>query len=102
MVSGILSSSISKTSYWELKSVLKISFDLDKVLKEDPLFPKDSYYTYKNIATTVGTVGASIFASNVVTPILRNNMASRMQKKYIDNREKFNPYSSANSTGMKI
>jgi len=64
----------------------KLSLDLDEVLKNEPKFPKESYYAYKNYATTLGTVGASIFSSNIVTPVIRNSMASSMQKKYLDNR----------------
>lgn len=62
----------------------KIDFDLDEVLKKDKLFPKDEYYSCKNFGTTVATVGAGIFSSNIVTPIIRNNMASQMQKDYIE------------------
>jgi len=64
----------------------KLSLDLDEVLKNEPKFPKDSYYAYKNYATTMGTIGASIFSTNIVTPIVRNYMASDMQKKYLNNR----------------
>lgn len=64
----------------------KLSLDLDEVLKKDPKFPKESYYSYKNYATTIGTVGASILSSNIVTPIVRNSMASELQKKYLSNR----------------
>ena len=64
----------------------KLSLDLDEVLKNESKFPKDSYYTYKNFATTVGTVGASILSSNIITPVLRNTMASDIQKKYLNNR----------------
>ena len=64
----------------------KLSLDLDEVLKNESKFPKESYYTYKNFATTVGTVGASILSSNIITPVLRNTMASDIQKKYLNNR----------------
>ena len=64
----------------------KLDLDLDEVLKKEPKFPKDSYYSYKNYATTVGTVGASILSSNIVTPILRNSAASDVQKKYLNTR----------------
>ena len=64
----------------------KLDLDLDEVLKNEPKFPKDSYYSYKNYATTLGTVGASILSSNIVTPILRNAAASDVQKKYLNNR----------------
>lgn len=73
----------------------KLSLDLDEVLKTNNKFPTDSYYTYKNFVTTVGTVGASIVASNVVTPVIRNSMAADMQKKYLNNRPQ-------NSGSMKI
>ena len=70
------------------KKVGKLDFDLDEVLKQDKKFPKDSYWTCKNFATTVATVGAGIISSNIVTPIIRNEMASNMQKNYINNKKK--------------
>ena len=70
------------------KKVGKLDFDLDEVLKQDKLFPKDAYWTCKNFATTVATVGAGIISSNIVTPIVRNEMASGMQKNYINNKKK--------------
>lgn len=70
----------------------KLSLDLDKVLENEPKFPKESYYSYKNYITTMGTIGASILSSNIVTPVVRNYMASDMQKKYLNNR----PQSSGN------
>lgn len=65
------------------KKVGKLDFDLDEVLKKTSDFPKDSYYTCKNFGTTIATVGAGILSSNIITPIVRNHMASNMQKKYI-------------------
>lgn len=73
----------------------KLSLDLDEVLKNDHMFPTESYYAYKNLATTVGTIGASILSSNIITPVVRNSMASDMQKKYLNNRPQ-------PSNGMKI
>lgn len=73
----------------------KLSLDLDEVLKNEPKFPTESYYAYKNYTTTLATVGASVVSSNIVTPIVRNSMASNMQKKYLDNRPQ-------PSSGMKI
>ena len=75
----------------------KLSLDLDKVLEKNTGFPKDSYYAYKNFATTVGTVGASIFASNIVTPVLRNTVAADIHNKYM-NKKTYYP----NSGGMKV
>ncbi len=83
----------------------KMSFDLDEVLKADNKFPKDSYYSTKNYYTTLGTVGASILSSNIVTPLIRNAMASNVQKTYIDmkkNPEKYNAYQPKCSSNMKI
>ena len=76
---------LSKNKVYE-KQVGKLSLDLDEVLKTENKFPKESYYAYKNFVTTLGTVGASIVSSNIITPILRNSMASNIQKKYLDNR----------------
>lgn len=72
----------------------KLSLDLDEVLKNNPKFPTESYYSYKNYMTTVGTVGASIVASNIVTPVIRNAGASDLQK-YFNKK----PYSSGS---MKV
>ena len=62
----------------------KIDFDLDEVLKKNPLFPKKEYWATKNYYTTLATVTAGVVSSNIVTPIVRNKMASKMQKNYID------------------
>ena len=74
----------------------KVDFDLDEVLKNNSKFPDNSYYTYKNFVTTVGTVGAGVLSSNIVTPLLRNAMASKVQKSCneIKNNQKpnNNPY----------
>lgn len=65
----------------------KLDFSLDKVLKNDKAnFPEKSYYACKNFGTTIATVGAGIVSSNIITPIIRNNMAARMQKKYINEK----------------
>ena len=69
------------------KKVGKLDFDLDEVLKKDHLFPKEEYWACKNFGTTIATVGAGILSSNIVTPIVRNNMASKMQKNYINSKK---------------
>lgn len=61
----------------------KLNFDLDEVLKVKADFPKNEYYACKNFGTTLATVGAGIVSSNIITPIIRNRMASNMQKNYI-------------------
>ena len=68
----------------EQKSFLVPQEFLDAVVNIGSFFMV--YYAYKNFATTLGTVGASIVSSNIITPILRNSMASNIQKKYLDNR----------------
>lgn len=81
----------------------KLDFSLDHVLKGDNKFPKDSYYSYKNYLTTVSTVGASILSCNIVTPIIRNATAAKVQKSYI--QMKNNPYSNVytnNNSNMKV
>lgn len=86
----------------ELKEkVGKLDLDLDKVLKSNSEFPTNSYYTYKNYITTVGTIGASIVATNVVTPILRNKMANKAHNKFMDAKTNMPAPNSYNS-GMKI
>lgn len=75
----------------------KVDFDLDKILAKHTDFPKDEYYSYKNYITTLGTVGASVLSSNLITPVVRNSLASDVQKKYINNRPNPMP-----NTNMKI
>lgn len=66
----------------------KLDFNLDSVLKNDHRFPQKEYYGCKNFGTTIATIGAGILSSNIVTPIVRNNMASKMQKKYLNSKSK--------------
>ena len=74
----------------------KLDFDLDEVLKTHKDFPKDQYYACKNFGTTLATVGAGIVSSNIVTPIIRNIMASKMQQNYISKQQVDRP------TGMRV
>ena len=80
------------------KKIGKLDFDLDEVRKVSKDFPTEQYWAYKNFGTTLATVGAGVVASNVVTPILRNKMASNAQKKYINT---YNP-TKVNNPGMKV
>lgn len=64
----------------------KFDFDLDTVRKAEPAFPCEDYWTCKNFGTTVATIGAGVLSSNIITPIVRNNMASGMQKNYINKK----------------
>lgn len=85
------------------KKTGKFDFDLDEMLKNDKCFPREEYWACKNFYTGVATVGAGILSSNIITPIVRNSMASSMQKKYINNKDKFEsrPLLSQKS-GMRI
>lgn len=69
------------------KQVGKLDFNLDKYAKEDKLFPKNEYECCRDLFTTGVTVGAGILSSNVITPIIRNKMASNMQHTYINNKD---------------
>ena len=80
----------------------KLDFNLDDVMKNNPdKFPADTYKSYKNLVTTLGTVGASILSCNVATPIIRNSTASKIQHVYKDIYS--NPaYNTSNQKSMKI
>jgi hypothetical protein len=62
----------------------KVGFDLGNSLKHADKSIYQNYETYKNLGTTVATVGAGVLAANVITPIIRNKLASRVQKTYIN------------------
>ena len=64
------------------KKVGKLDFNLDEVLKNDKKL-LDSYETYKSLGTTAATIGAGILATNIITPLGRNVVASKSQKLYI-------------------
>ena len=61
-----------------------LDLNLDKVLEHAEPEVKRAYTSYKEFGTTAATVGAGIFAANIVTPLIRNKMASRVQKSYIN------------------
>ena len=61
-----------------------LDLDLDKVLEHANPEIKRAYTSYKEFGTTAATVGAGIFAANIVTPLIRNKLASRVQKSYIN------------------
>ncbi len=68
------------------KKIGKLDFDLDDVLKLNKNFPAEEYYACKNFGTTLATVSAGILSSNIITPVIRNTMASDMQKNYIQRK----------------
>ena len=62
----------------------KVGFDLGNSLKHADKNIYHTYKTYKNFGTTLATVGAAVLAANVVTPVARNWLASKVQKSYIN------------------
>ena len=69
---------LNKNSIYKDK-VGKLDFKLDDVLPKDSDLFK-SYESHKNFVTTMGTLGASVISCNIVTPLIRNATASRVQK----------------------
>lgn len=59
-------------------SIGTLGFNIEKELKPLASFSEHekSYNAFKNIFVTGATIGGSITSSNIVTPILRNNLAS--------------------------
>lgn len=80
----------------------KIDFNLDEVLSKKPEYKDiyNSYKSYENFAATMGTIGASVLSCNIITPLIRNKTASRVQQTYIDMKN--NPEAYRNSGNMKI
>jgi len=65
------------------KKIGKTDLNLDNILpKGTDLY--DTYSLHKSLGTSAATVSAGILATNIVTPIMRNKMASRVQKNYIE------------------
>jgi len=86
----------------ELKdNIGKFDFDLEKVLPKNTDIFK-SYKSHKNFTTTMGTLGASVISCNIVTPLIRNAMASRVQKTYIDMKHNPQMYQQKTSGNMRI
>lgn len=82
----------------------KLDFNLDEVLNNKPELAKinESYESYKNFVTTMGTVGASVLSCNIVTPLIRNFTASNVQKTYIDMQKNPHLYQNYGTDSMKI
>ena len=77
----------------------KVDFNLDNVLKDNPNYKHiyDSYSSYANYITTLGTIGASVISCNIITPVIRNKTASRVQKTYIDMQKNPTAYAKPSS-----
>ena len=81
----------------------KVDFNLDDVLKDNPVYKDiyDNYCSHTNYVTTLGTIGASVLSCNIITPVLRNKTASRVQQTYIDMKNNPTAYQQ-HSGNMKI
>ena len=73
-----------KNSHHYKDKIGKLDLNLDEVLKTSDKETLRAYNTYKTFGTTVATVGAGILSANIVTPLIRNKMASKVQKSYIN------------------
>lgn len=62
----------------------KLDFDLGKILEKESFELQRDYKVAKDFGTTVATIAGGVVSTNILAPIIRNNMATNMQKKYID------------------
>ena len=62
----------------------KLDFNLEEILQKESEALQRDYNIAKDFGTTVATITGVVLASNLATPIVRNNMATSMQKKYIN------------------
>jgi len=90
-----------KTGKWGTKSVKEflnskpelakrignLDFDVEKYLTDKTLL--NNYNSCKALGTTVATIVAGIVSSSIITPIIRNNLASKRQKQYIANMHNY-------------
>jgi len=77
---------LNKSPELYANKVGKLDFNLEEALKSSDAATQRAFRTYSTFGTTVATVGAGIIATNIITPIIRNKMASRVQKSYIDGK----------------
>lgn len=81
----------SVRNYLKKNNISTKNLDLE-LIQDNKNFPIENYKACKNFGTTLATIGAGVVSSNIVTPIIRNSMASRMQRTYLNNK----------NSGMKI
>ena len=63
----------------------KLDYDLGKAFKDNPSFPMRDYTILKDFGTIVATITGGVISTNIVTPLVRNSMATKMQKSYLKN-----------------
>ena len=67
----------------DLSRIGKLDFDIEN-FKNYTDFPLDKYESTLNMATTIGALSGGILSSNIIAPVLRNEAASLVQKKYLN------------------
>ena len=93
---------------YRLNKIGKINFNLGDFLKSKNANCIKDYNNTLNVGTTIATISAGIVSTNIVTPIIRNHMATKAQKNYLNYKENLKenqPTFKANqyfSYGMKI
>ena len=73
----------------------KYDFNLEEIKDKHTDFPTKNYWVCKDFGTTVATVSAGIVSSNLITPVIRNNWASKAQQRYIDYKNNNTVYPSS-------
>ena len=66
----------------------KLDFNLEDFLKSKNASCFKDYQNTFRFGTTVATIGGGILSTNIITPIARNNMATKAQKNYLAYKEK--------------
>ena len=92
---------LEKNNLISKNKIGKLDTNLDLLLKKAPKNIENEYFACKDFGKTVATIGAGIFATNIVTPVVRNNMAAKIQKNYMD-AKKTTSQPTFKSHGLKI
>lgn len=66
----------------------KLNFNLGEFLESRNASCLKDYNNALAFGTTVATIGGGILSTNIITPIARNNMATKAQKNYLNFKEK--------------
>ena len=78
---------LSEKGYYNSKHIGKLDFNIEKLECFKDI--KNEYRSFKNGIDVIASVIGSIISCNIITPVLRNNYASKQQKKALarmDNR----------------
>lgn len=66
----------------------RLDFNLDHIKNTAQFFPLEEYTKSKDVAKTLATVAGGILSSNIIAPIIRNNMAAKAQQNYLNTTSK--------------